>query len=404
MTDPFAAELDALRARALHRRLREMTPARNGDATVTLPATGPLANFASNDYLGLAADPILRDAAHAAVDEWGVGAGASRLVCGTRPIHARLETAVARFKNVEAALTFSSGYAAAHGALGALLGKDDVVILDKLVHACFVDAARACGAVRRVFPHNHLGKLEDHLTWARREHPHARVLVITEAVFSMDGDRAPLREIVELKDHHGALLLVDEAHSIGVVGSHGRGLAAELGVESRVDVQMGTLSKALGAAGGYLAGSRSLVDLLVNRARSFIYSTATPPPVAAAALAAVEFLETDAGERRRLALWANVRQLHAALPAAPEAPNPKLQIPKVSPASAILPWIVGDEQAALDLSARLADAGFLTPAIRYPTVARGAARLRLTVTARHRPETIADLGRELGKLADAPGG
>ena len=404
MTDPFAPELDALRARALHRRLREMTPARDGNPTVTLPAAGPLANFSSNDYLGLAADPILRDAAHAAIDEWGVGAGASRLVSGTRPIHRRLEDALARFKHAEAALTFSSGYAAAHGALGALLSKDDVVILDKLVHACFVDAARACGAVRRVFPHHHLGKLEDHLTWARREYPLARVLVVTEAVFSMDGDRAPLREIVELKDHHGALLLVDEAHSVGVVGPHGRGLAAELGVEDRVDVRMGTLSKALGAAGGYLAGSRSLVDLLVNRARSFIYSTATPPPVAAAALAAVEFLETAEGERRRLALWANVRQLHAALPAAPEISNSNSKISKFLPTSAILPWVVGGEQAALDLSARLADAGFLAPAIRFPTVARGAARLRLTVTARHRPETIADLGRELGKLVNAPGG
>lgn len=398
MTDPFAAELDALRARALHRRLREMTPATDGGASVALPATGPLANFASNDYLGLAADPILRAAAHAAIDEWGVGAGASRLVSGTRPIHRQLEDALARFKGAEAALTFSSGYATAHGTLGALLGKDDVVILDKLIHACFIDAARACGAVRRVFPHNHLGRLEDHLTWARREHPQARVLVVTEAVFSMDGDRAPLREIVELKDHHGALLLVDEAHSVGVVGAHGRGLAAEFGVSDRVDVQMGTLSKALGAAGGYVAGRRSLIDLLVNRARSFIYSTATPPPVAAAALAAVEFLETDQGERRRLALWANIRQLHAALPpAAADDSHP----PRPPAAAAILPWIVGDERAALDLSAQLAGAGFLAPAIRFPTVARGTARLRLTVTARHRPETIADLGRALGRLVQA---
>ncbi len=399
MTDPFAAELDALRARALHRRLREMTPAAgDGGATVTLPTAGPLANFASNDYLGLAADPLLRDAARTAIDHWGVGAGASRLVSGTRPVHARLEEALAHFKGTEAALTFSSGYATAHGALGALLGKDDVVILDKLIHACFIDAARACGAVRRVFPHNHLGKLEDHLVWARREHPQARILVVTEAVFSMDGDRAPLREIVELEDHHGALLLVDEAHSVGVVGPHGRGLAAELGLAARVDVQMGTLSKALGAAGGYVAGRRSLVDLLVNRARSFIYSTATPPPIAAAALAAVEFLETDAGERRRLALWANIHALHAALPPAPEIQNPNSKLQTPPPASCILPWIVGDERAALDLSARLADAGFLAPAIRYPTVPRGTARLRLTVTARHRPETIADLGRTLARL------
>lgn len=404
MSDPFAAELDALRARSLHRRLREMTAA--PDATVRLPATtafGPLANFASNDYLGLADDPLLREAAKAAIDEFGVGAGASRLVSGTRPIHTRLETALARFKHAEAALTFSSGYAAAHGALGALLDRQqDVVILDKLAHACLVDAARASGAVLRVFPHNHLGKLEDHLTWARREHPGARVLVVTEAVFSMDGDRAPLREIVELKDHHGALLLLDEAHAVGVLGPHGRGLAAELGLESRVDVQMGTLSKALGAAGGYLAGRRSLVDLLVNRARAFVYSTAVPPPITAAALAAVEFLETDAGERRRLALGANIRQMHAALPPLAAISNLKFQIS--NSLSAIFPWIVGDERDAVEFSARLADAGFFAPAIRFPTVARGTARLRLTVTARHRPETIADLGRALGRLAAAEAG
>ncbi len=396
MDDPFQPELDALRARSLHRRLRVMTAV--GDGAVKLTA-GQLVNFASNDYLGLAEDPILREAAKAAIDEFGVGSGASRLVSGTRPVHVRLEERLATFKRTEAALTFSSGYAAAWGALSALVDKEDVLIIDKLTHACFVDAARASGAILRVFPHNHLGKLEDHLTWARREHPDARVIVITESVFSMDGDRAPLAEIVALKNHHDALLLLDEAHALGVVGKHGRGLAAELGLEAEIDIQMGTLSKALGVAGGYLAGRRSLVDLLVNRGRSFIFSTAPPPALAAAALAAVDFLLSDEGERRRLTLWQNIRLLQSQLPPAPAAVARGEPSPSRAATSAIFPWIVGTEADAVDFSNWLAKAGFFAPAIRYPTVPRGTARLRITVTARHRPEQIHALGRALDTLA-----
>ena len=281
MDDPFQGELTSLKSQSLHRRLRQMQA--SADGTVELAASGRLVNFASNDYLGLADDPLLRDAAKAAIDRYGVGAGASRLVSGTGPAHGCLEEKLARFKGTEAALTFSSGYAAAAGAIGSVVDKHDVLILDKLCHASLVDAARASGAVLRVFPHNALGKLEDHLQWARREHPDARVVVLTESVFSMDGDRAPLAELVELKTQHGALLLVDEAHAVGVIGRNGRGLAAEVGVSKQVDIHLGTMSKALGVSGGYIAGSRSLIDLLVNRARSFIYSTAQPPALAAAA-------------------------------------------------------------------------------------------------------------------------
>ena len=277
------------------------------------------------------------------------------------------------------------------------MDRHDVLILDKLCHACLVDAARASGAILRVYPHNALGKLEDHLQWARREHPDARVVVLTEAVFSMDGDRAPLAEIVELKERHGAMLLVDEAHAVGVIGRHGRGLAHELGVTARVDILMGTMSKALGVSGGYLCGRRSLIDLLVNRARTFIYSTAQPPALAAAAEAAVDFLETDEGERRRLALWQNIRLLARQLPPPPRRCGcaGRANAPPKPGGSAIFPWIVGHEADAVDFSARLAKKGFFAPAIRYPTVAKGTARLRLTVTARHRPEQIMDLGRTL---------
>jgi 8-amino-7-oxononanoate synthase len=397
--DPFQSELNNLRARSLHRRLRQMDSTPDGSVEL---AGGKLVNFASNDYLGLADDPILRDAAKAAIDRYGVGAGASRLVSGTRPVHTRLEEKLARFKGSEAALSFSSGYAAAAGAIGVLADKQDVLILDKLCHASLVDAARASGAILRVFPHNHLGKLEDHLHWARREHPEARVIVITEAVFSMDGDRAPMAEIVDLKVKNGALLLLDEAHSIGVIGRHGRGLAAELGLAAEVDIHLGTLSKALGVSGGYIAGKRSLIDLLVNRARPFIYSTAPPPVLAAAAEAAIDFLVSEEGERRRLTLWQGIRLLGTQLPPSPakaedgddEQPAPV----RKDGGSAIFPWIVGGEADAVNYSSWLAKKGFFAPAIRFPTVARGTARLRLTVTARHRPEQILALGRALQEL------
>jgi 8-amino-7-oxononanoate synthase len=400
MGDPYAEELGQIRARSLHRRLRQMSAATDG--TVEL-AAGKLINFASNDYLGLADDPILRDAAKAAIDQFGVGAGASRLVSGTRPAHSRLEEALARFKGAEAALTFSSGYAAAAGGIGALVDKQDVLILDKLCHACLVDAARTSGAILRVFPHGSLGKLEDHLQWARREHPQARVIVVTEAVFSMDGDRAPLAEIVELKQQHGALLFVDEAHSVGVIGRNGRGLAAELGLADQVDIHMGTLSKALGVSGGYISGRRSLIDLLINRARPFIFSTAQPPALAAAAEAAIAFLESDAGERRRLALWQNIRLLASQLPGAAATDAEQRGPARQLGASAIFPWIIGAEADAVDCSSWLAKQGFFAPAIRYPTVAKGTARLRLTVTARHQPGQILSLGKALGELAGASG-
>ena len=395
MDDPFQSELNDLRARSLHRRLRQMQSAPDG--TVELTERGRLANFASNDYLGLAGDPILRDAAKAAIDQYGVGAGASRLVSGTRLAHTRLEEKIARFKGTEAALTFSSGYATALGVLPALVDRHDVLILDKLCHASLVDAARASRAVLRVFPHNALGKLEDHLQWARREHPDARVVVVTEAVYSMDGDRAPLAEIVELKHQHGALLMVDEAHSVGVIGRNGRGLAHELGLSGQIDIHMGTLSKALGVSGGYVCGRRSLIDLLVNRARSFIFSTAQPPALAAAAEAALDFLLTDEGERRRLALWQNIRLLGSQLPPPPGA-DPDQPPRRKDGGSAIFPWIVGGEAAAVDFSSWLAKKGFFAPAIRYPTVGKGSARLRLTVTARHQPEQIMALGRAMAEL------
>ncbi|HMJ62991.1 MAG TPA: 8-amino-7-oxononanoate synthase [Bryobacteraceae bacterium] len=389
MSNLFVEQLQALRTRSLYRQLREIGTAQG--ANIDLVGKH-LVNFSSNDYLGLANDPRLREAAIATIQEFGVGAGASRLVSGTQSPHLRLEEALAKWKGTGAALCFSSGYAAAVGTLPALVTSKDVILLDKLCHASLIDGAKLSGATLRVFPHNHLGKLESQLDWARRERSQSRLLIVTESVFSMDGDRAPLRELVELKQRFGAWLFVDEAHAIGVLGPNGRGLAAAEGVDGDIDIQMGTLSKALGVSGGYISGSRSLIDWLVNRARSFIFSTAQPPVLAGAALAAVNLINSPEGEERRQLLGRKIEILRNQLPPAPGSAGP----PRSS--SAIFPWIVGDEQAALDLSRALINEGFLVPAIRYPTVAKGSARLRITVTASHEEAQIETLCKTLRRF------
>jgi 8-amino-7-oxononanoate synthase len=408
MQDLFAAQLEALRAASLDRHLREISSSQGAEIEID---GRRLVNFSSNDYLGLANDPRLREAAMAAIDEFGLGAGASRLISGTQSPHVRLEHALAKWKETQAALSFSSGYAVALGTIPALVTKDDVILLDKLCHASLIDGAKLSGAILRVFPHNNLRKLESLLEWARRAHPGTRVLVLTESVFSMDGDRAPLRDLVGLKKRFGALLMLDEAHAVGVIGTNGRGLAAEENVSESVDVQMGTLSKALGASGAYICGSRSLIEWLINRARSFIYSTAPPPAIAAAATAAVDFLASPEGEKRRLLLWERINLLHKLLlsfdvgrstlsvgrsnlvgqPSTPNAQRPTLN----EATSAIFPLIIGDKQAALDLAAALQSKGFLVPAIRYPTVAKDSARLRITVTASHDEDQIRALCQEI---------
>jgi 8-amino-7-oxononanoate synthase len=414
MQDLFADQLKALRAGSLDRHLSEIGTAQGPEIEI---AGCRLLNFSSNDYLGLANDPRLREAAIVAINEFGVGAGASRLISGTQSPHLRLERALAEWKGAEAALCFSSGYAAALGSIPALVTKNDVVLLDKLCHASLIDAAKLSGAILRIFPHNNLRKLESHLEWARREHPGKRVLIVTESVFSMDGDRAPLRELVQLKKQFNALLLLDEAHAVGVIGPHGRGLAAEENLSDDVDVQMGTMSKALGASGGYICGSHDLIEWLINRARSFIYSTAPPPAIAAAALVAVNFLSSQEGEERRLLLWERIRLMRklllsldvgrctlgvGCLNAADKRSTLNSESVREQSAqhstlnsnavgSAIFPLLVGDEQAALDLAAALKTEGFLVPAIRYPTVAKGSARLRITVTAAHKEDQIRSL-------------
>jgi 8-amino-7-oxononanoate synthase len=381
---PYDELLDQLRQKSLYRELRTVEEihgplVRVGDRF--------LVNFASNDYLGLSQHPSVKAAAKAAIDQFGSGSGASRLVTGTGSPHTNFEEEIAAFKGAESALLFSTGYAAALGTIPTLVGPGDVVILDKLAHACLIDGAKLSGAFLRVFPHNNVAKLKHHLNWARQAYPRGKTLIVTESIFSMDGDFADLAAIAELKMEFQALLLVDEAHATGVIGPRGEGLIAALGLNRQVDLQMGTLSKALGASGGYICGSKTLIQLLVNRARSFIYSTALPPPSAAAASAALKIVRTDEGETLRTQLRHNIRHFIESLrPGCRQVPEP------LSP---IFPLVIGPDDQAVRWAEILSLHGFLTPAIRYPTVARGSARLRITLSASHTLEQIQGLSKTI---------
>jgi 8-amino-7-oxononanoate synthase len=384
--------LAALREQNLFRELRRVDSAQGPHIQI---GGGTFLNFSSNDYLGLANHPALKEAAIKAVETFGAGTGASRLICGSlAPFH-ELEEALADFKRTEAALAFSTGYATAIGTICALLGKDDIIILDKLVHASIVDAAKLSGAKIRVFRHNDLNDLEEKLKWADKSlkaesgKRKAEILIATESVFSMDGDAAPLKEIVELKNKYGAWLMVDEAHATGVIGEDGRGLADELGVSGQIEIQMGTLGKALGASGGYICGSRALIDLLVNRARSFIFSTAPVPAAAAAATAAIELIQTSEGKKRRKQLGFNIGEFQSAIGNRQSAIQ-----------GAIVPIILGDEAKAVAAAGRLRDQDIFVPAIRYPTVARGKARLRVTLTAAHTAEDVSRLVVALDEIVN----
>jgi 8-amino-7-oxononanoate synthase len=382
--DDLNFRLDGIREQGLYRVLRRVDSPQGSRIQVDGRA---LINFSSNDYLGLANHPALKDAAIRAVEKFGAGAGASRLICGSlAPFH-ELEETLAAFKGTEAALTFSTGYTAALGTITALLGKNDLIITDKLIHASFVDAARLSGAKLRIFAHNDLNDLENILKWVvktRNSEPGTRnkkpnTLVVTESIFSMDGDLAPLREIVRLKEHYGAWLMVDEAHATGIYGAHRRGRVEELGVSDQIEIQMGTLGKALGVSGGFICGSRTLIDLLINRARSFIFSTAPVPAAAAAATAAIQLLQSSEGQARCETLWKRVTEFHATRQTRPAS------------TSAILPIMVGEEGDAVAAATALREQGIFVPAIRYPSVARGTARLRVTLNADHS-------GSDLSKL------
>ena len=402
--EDLGRRLDAIRAQGLHRELRRVDSAQGPRLQI---AGRTLLNFSSNDYLGLANHPALKEAAIKAVETFGAGAGASRLICGSlAPFH-ELEEALAAFKGTEAALTFSTGYAAALGTITALVGKDNLIIVDKLVHACIVDATKLSGAKLRVFDHNDLNDLEKILKWARQnprsQNPDARTLIVTESIFSMDGDAAPLAEIVALKEKYGAWLMVDEAHATGLYGQHRRGLAEALGISDHIEIQMGTLGKALGASGGYICGSRALIDFLVNRARSFIFSTAPVPAAAAAATAGIQIVQSAEGKKLNEQLWRHIQVVGDDVRSLKFFSAESQSLPTSSPtsnSSAILPLIIGDEAKAVAASMHLRDIGIFIPAIRHPTVARGSARLRITLTAAHSNDDVGQLATALSQIVN----
>jgi 8-amino-7-oxononanoate synthase len=376
-------ELEALAARGLRRFLE---PLESAQGAVVRVGGETLINFSSNDYLGLASSPTVRAAAMAALERHGVGTGASRVVVGDTAAHQRLEARLAAFERAEAVLLFNTGFAANTGIIPALVGSGDAVFSDALNHASLVDGCRLSRARVVVYPHADA----EALARALSETPARRKLVVTDTVFSMDGDLAPLRDILVACREHGAALMVDEAHATGVLGSRGAGLCEELGLGAEVDLRMGTLSKAFGGMGAYVATSRAVADLLINRARPFIFSTSLPAALCAAAEAAVDLVEGDDSLRERL--WRNIRRFSAGLRA--------LGLP-AEPRSAIFPVILGEPDRALEAARRCRERGLLVKAIRPPTVPEGTSRLRFCLSAAHTEghidfalEALRRLGRE----------
>lgn len=337
--------------------------------------------LASNNYLGLAGDPRVVEGGVRALQEAGAGAGASPLISGHMDVHEGFEAELARWQGTEAALVFGSGYHANIGVIAALVGERDAVFSDALNHASLIDGCRLARARRVVYRHRDVAHLRELLATT----PAERRLILTDSVFSMDGDLAPLADLVAVAEEFGAEIMIDEAHGCGVFGENGEGLAVDLGLGDRIAVRMGTLGKALGSYGAFVAGSRELIDLLVNRARAYIFSTGLPPAVVGTARAALQVVREDAGVRERL--WANARRLHAALAEGGVAMQPF--------ESPILPVIVGTSADTLAVAAHALEAGVFAPPIRPPTVPEGTSRLRVTPIASHSEADMDEAARIL---------
>ncbi len=386
-----ADRLEELRDSGLYRRLR-LVEGRQGPR-ITLDGRDVLL-LCSNDYLGLAAHPRVRNAAAEAAMRWGAGAGASRLISGNMQPHQRLERRVAEFKGYESALLFGSGYLANSGTISALAGRGEVVFSDELNHASIIDGCRLSRAETFVYRHADV----EHLAWGLEQAGGRAALIVTDGVFSMDGHVAPLPELLSLARQHGCRLMVDEAHATGALGPGGRGSVAAAGLSGEVDVVMGTLGKALGSYGAYVCANRETTEYLLNTARSFIFSTAPPPPVAAAGLAALELLEAQPERVEKLS--ANASTLRNALAAEGLAVG--------EGRSQIVPVEVGDPERTMELCERILERGVFAQGIRPPTVPVGTSRLRFTVMSTHRREelegaarTVGAAARDLGIAADA---
>ena len=375
--------LEELKAKHLYSRLRilegEQKPVATFDGKEVI-------NLSSNNYLGLTTHPKLRRAAVEATRRWGVGSGAVRVITGTMKIHVDLEEQIARFKGTEACVVFQSGFAANAGTVSAILGKDDLIISDELNHASIIDGCRLSKATIKIFKHKDLEDCErvlrDTENWSGKK------LLISDGVFSMDGDIAPLPQLCDLAEKYNCIMMIDDAHSSGVLGKGGRGTVDHLGCHGRVDIQVGTLSKAIGSLGGYVCGSRDLVEFLYHRARPFLFSTSHPPSVVATCQAAFELLDSEAGERLIKKLWSNTKFFKRELK--------KLGFDTGKSETPITPIMVGDAARAFEFSRQLFDEGVLAMAMGYPIVPEGKARIRTIITATHKR---ADLERALEILA-----
>lgn len=390
--DPLAylgQELESLKQQGLYRTLRVLEGEQLPHATFDHKS---VVNLSSNNYLGLATHPRLRKAASDAVEQYGVGSGAVRTIAGTMDIHMELERRLAAFKHVEAVVVFQSGFTANAGTVSSILTKDDVIVSDQLNHASIIDGARLSRATIKVFPHKDVDAARAILEALPSTQ---RKLLITDGVFSMDGDLAPLADLCAAAEDHGAIMMVDDAHASGVFGKNGSGTVDHFGCHGRVDVQVGTLSKAVGVLGGYVAGTRDLIDFLYHRARPFLFSTSHPPAVAAACIAALDVLESEPEWMERL--WDNTRFFKAGLQS--------LGFNTGRTDSPIIPVIVGEASRAMAMSDRLFEKGVFAQGIGFPTVARDQARLRTIPTATHTREDLqyaldmfAAVGRELGVI------
>jgi len=389
--DYLKEELDELDAQGLRQHPRTLESEQRARARFD---GRDVVNLASNNYLGLAAHPKLKEAAARASEEYGAGSGAVRTIAGTMTLHRELERRFAEFKGADAALMFQSGFTSNAGTVAAILTPEDVIVSDQLNHASIIDGARLSRAEIKVFPHKDAAAADAILGETKKDG--RRQLLITDGVFSMDGDIAPLADLVDVADRHGAIMMVDDAHASGVLGPGGKGTVAHFGIDpARVDIQVGTLSKAVGVLGGFIAGPPHLIEWLVNRGRPYLFSTSAPPPVAAACIAALDVIEAEPERIERL--WTNTRFFKEGLQA--------LGLDTGASETPITPVIAGEAQTAQDLSRLLFEEAVFTPAIVFPTVPKGQSRVRTIVTAEHTEDDLRQaldaferVGRKLGLI------
>jgi glycine C-acetyltransferase/8-amino-7-oxononanoate synthase len=373
-------ELNSLKESGLYRFLKTI---RKTDGRIIEIDGKEYLNFCSNNYLGLSNHPKVIEAAQAACKEFGAGCGASRLITGNTILHAELENRIAKFKGREAAIVFPTGYMANLGAITSLVDENDTVIIDRLDHASIIDACRLSRAKLQVYPHKDMKALEKILGRAGN---FKKRLIVTDSVFSMDGDLAPLPEIISLAKEYNAITMIDEAHATGIIGPNGKGLEEHFGLEGKTDIIMGTLSKSVGSLGGFIAGSAGLIDYLRNKAHSFIYTTALPPSACAAAIAALDIIESQPALRGKL--WENIKHLTPLIPLSIFDGEGETRREGVRIESPIIPIIIGDAKKTVEISELLMGKGIFLSAIRPPTVPEGSSRLRLTVTAMHNKEDL----------------